>query len=401
MESFLFGWRGTWLTILVLFSLFPMLGLAQTQDQYEIQQIDSQAEKFAYEKKAARDGLRDLTVFAKDAEVWFSKFEAVNASIRKVQQSGGKYATFSSSQLESALQQLHSERSQNLNLKGGATVGGKFYASMAQLKAAYANNQERNELYRRYTSASESLAQLDRQRDAASSRLEEQEKNDLSSNKMKVRDLEEDIVVIKKLATDPNLVCLVGFDQVLAGAPPYVTRKMYGSLVKEKYLHELLSTPGKKFDKQELRQLLMAGLNLSDAVKQRIRTRVIPEREREIAELRREITEEENRSSDISGCWVIYLSDHDYPVLNITKGSYDGTPGYVARVTNAGVLDYIRPGHVLFVANRTNKSIFEGWEYSTDANGNATTVKLRLFLNKNGDRMDYRADDMLTMGRCN
>jgi len=384
-----------------LLMLAPMPTPAQTQAQFEIQQIDSKAERFAYEKKAARDGLRNLMVFAKDAEAWFGKFDSVNAKIRKAKQSKGKYSTFNPSQLNDALNQLHNERSRVLSLNGGANIGGKSYTSMAQLKAAYANTQARDELNKRYTSASENLTRLNRQRDAVSSRLEKQEKNDLSSNKLQLQDLEEDIIVIQDLANNPDLVCLVGFDQVVAGAPPYVTRKMYGSLVKEKYVRDLINTPGKKFNKQDLKQKLMTGLATSYSVKEQMRTREIPEKQRQAAELRRKIAEEEGRSSDISGCWVIFVSDHDHPVLNITKGSYDGIPGYVARVTNVGVIDHIRPNHVLFVVNRVNKSAFEGWEYATDARGNPTTVKLRLFLNKKGDRMNYRADDAFSMGRCN
>ena len=389
-----------YLIILASLIFIPFPSLAQTQEQYEIQQIDAQAESFAYEKKAARDGLRNLTIFATGAEAWFGKFDRVNANIRKAKQSSGEYATFNPSQLENALQQLNNERSQILNLNGGATVGGKFYTSMAQLKADYSNNQERNNLYQRYTNASESLAGLYRQRDAVSSRLEEQEKNDLSWNKVKVQDLEADVSVLKNLAADSNLVCMVGFDQVIDGAPPYMTKKMLGTFVRDKYLDDLISIPGKKFNKQELKDQILNLLAQSYGIKEKIRNRIIPLKQQEIAELRRKIAEEENRSSDISGCWVLFISDHDYPVVNITKGSFDGIPGYVARVTNVGVMDYIRPNHVLFVVNRVNKSIFEGWEYATDANGNPTTVRLRLFLNQKGDRMDYRADDMLSMGRC-
>ena len=390
----------TILIALVSLIFAPVPALAQTQVQYEIQQLDSNAETFTYEKKAARDGLRNLTTFAMEAEVWFGKFDRVNADIRKAQQGTGQYTTFSPSQLNDALNQLHNERSRVLSLNGGATIGGQFFTSMAQLKAAYANNQERNDLYQRYSNASTSLTQINRQRDVLSSRLEEQEKNELSLNKMKLRDLEEDLIVISALANDPNLVCLVGFDMVTDGAPPYMTRKMFGSLVKEKYLNELISTPGKKFNKEEIKQRLLGSLALSNTFKNQIRTIVIPEKQQEIEELRRKIAAEENRSTDISGCWVIFLPDNDNPVINITKGSYDGIPGYVARITNPGALEYLRSNHTLFVVNSVNRSVFEGWEYATDAKGNASTTRLRLLLNNQGDRMDYRADDMLTMGRC-
>lgn len=387
--------------IIVLIILATVPSLAQTQEQYEIQQIDSKAERFAYEKKAARDGLRKLTIFATDAEVWFNNFARVNANIRKAQQGSGEYATFNPSQLQDELRQLHNERSRILNLNGGTDLGGNFYTSMAQLKADYANNQERNDLYRRYTNASESLTELNIQRDAASSRLEEQEKNNLSWNKTRVRDLEEDIVVIEKLANDPNLVCIFVTGLENGGTPSYVTKSKFGNLFKDKYLRELQTTPGKKYNKQELKQQIEDALKYSNSIKNNIRTRIIPEKQREIAELRSKIAAEENRSSDISGCWVIFISDHDYPVVNITKGSYDGIPGYVARVTKVGVMDHVRPNHVLFVVNRVNKSVFEGWEYATDANGNSTTVKLRLLINNKGDRLDYQADDILTMARCN
>lgn len=164
------------------------------------------------------------------------------------------------------------------------------------------------------------------------------------------------------------------------------------------YIAELETTPGKKFNSKELERRILYLRDQSNQIKENMRTKIIPEMRRKIEELRSKVNEEASRSSDISGCWVIFVSDHDNPVVNITK---DWKGGYSAYITKVGVLDHIGQGHLAFSVLPVNKTVFDGLEYGTDVNGNGTTLKLRLVLSKDGNRMDYRSDDILTMGRCN
>ena len=395
-----------WLAILAFIVLTPMPSLAESnigvhnitgtmRVQTKIQKIDISVGKIARERSSVTAALRNLTKFAKGAEIWFGRLDKVNAQIRNAQKSKGEYRTFSPSQLNDVLQQLKSERAGILQLNGGATIVGRHYTSIDQLKSAYANiSREKDDFNKKWRSLSDALAILDKKRDAASSQLEQHERRDLSWNKINVRILEEEIKDIEDIVNDNKLWCMSGISADVFGET--VTRRQAMHMIKIEYLKELETTPGKKFNSKELAKRFIAQRDESDRIKGD-RRKILLAKQLELQEVHRRINAEESHSIDISGCWVIFLADKDNPVVNITKSSVFG---YVAHITRVGVLDHIGRGHLLFSVRPVNKIVFEGLEHGTDANGGETTSKLRLILSKDGGRMDYRSDDILTMGRC-
>ena len=185
----------------------------------------------------------------------------------------------------------------------------------------------------------------------------------------------------------------------VGGAPPYITRKMAMQAISNNYLYEIETTPGEKFSRKELARRIASVRDQSAQIKQVIREQIVPQKQQELAELQLKIakeTEAQNRNYDISGCWVVFLSQKGNPVINI---SHQGD-GYNAVITSSGVLADLRPGHLLFTVKPVSNATFEGFEYSTDSNGNPTTTPLQLLLGKSGYRMHYRSDDVLSLGRC-
>jgi len=389
----------------ITISLFflPIAVLAQyntKQIQENIAQIDIAAGEIAFEKQSVRNSLRQLEFAAKDMEGWFDQLSQIDTEIQKAQQYKGKYATFGQASQQAALQQLTNDRQWILNLNGGVTINGYHYTSMNQLHSAYTQiPQQIKQLNEHYRDLSNNLAQMDNNRNIASSQLETFQRKDLDWHKVKAGELQEDLNTLGNLVNDPNLWCLAGFDVVVGGAPPYITRKMAIKLISNRYSLELETTPGKKFNQQELAQRIITLRDQSSQFKKIIREQIIPQKQQELAGLQRKISAEiaeQDRSNDISGCWVIFLSQKNNPVINISRQGN----GYSAVITNSGVLADLRPGHQLFSVTPVNRTTFEGFEYSTDAYGNATSTPLQLILGASGYRMDYRSDDILSLGRC-
>jgi hypothetical protein len=384
-----------WLVILVLFILTPIPCLAENiTAQATIQKIDIAAQKIARKKSSVNSALRNLKLFAKGSEAWFGRLDKVNAQIRKAQKSKGEYVSFNRSQLDDALQQLKNERAGILKLNGGVTIGGQRYTSMDKLKSAYGRiSQEETQRHKEHKALRDALEKLDKRRDAASSQLEKHERHDLDWNKTLIKGLKDDIRDLQELVNDNKMWCVASLD--FMGKP--MTRRQVMHLAQLNYIAEIEATPGKKFNSKELERRILYPRDQSNQIKKNMRTKIIPEMRRKIEELRSKVKEEASRSSDISGCWIIFVSDHDNPMVNITK---DWKGGYSAYISKVGVLDHIGQGHLIFSVLPVNKTVFEGIEYGTDANGKGTTLKLRLVLSKDGNRMDYRSDDILTMGRC-
>ena len=246
------------------------------QIQENIAQIDIAASKIAFQKQSVRNSLRQLEVAANNMESWFDQLSQINAEMQKVQQYKGKYATLDQANQQAALQQLANDRQRILDLNGGVTIDGYNYTSVDQLKSAYARiPQEIKTANERYKKLSIELAKLDKNRNIASSQLESHQKADLEWHKLKARDIQEDLDTLDSLVNDPNLWCLAGFDVVVGGAPPYITRKMAIKLISNKYSLELETTPGKKFNQKELAQRIINLRDQSSQFKQIIREQII------------------------------------------------------------------------------------------------------------------------------
>jgi len=378
------------LIILIWFFCVTIPGFAD--DQREIQLIDIRAERITLEKKSIRDALRNEILSDKKAEEWFDRFKFVNAQIRRAINKQGGYATFSKKEINKELQSLKQERANVLTLNGGVTIGGKHYSSMSQLQESY-NIEEKQRLNERYQKLDMKLAVLDKERDELSKDVERQLKSDtlLLDNK------KEEVRFLQELVDDDSLFFVKSY---YGGTPLYVTKKMIKDQIKQRYIEEVYQ--GKKFNARELESIYKQSykqyLEASNRIKEHIKEKVIPGKQKEIADLQRKVADKPTHITDISGCWMIFKPGFKNIIVNIIRYNNDV---YDAFITDPGDLKDLGHKHHLFRVEPKNNTVFVGKEYSTDARGNHTTTLLRLFINKRGDRMNYRSDDSLSMGRCN
>jgi hypothetical protein len=390
--------QALWFIVFITVSVFihPALTYAvQTRQEYEIQQIDITADQIAFKRNSIRKEIRQQTLFAQKAEIWFSKLNQINAQIRKAKANKNEFASFNSNQISNTLHRLQNERTNILKLGGGINLNGHTFNSMQQLKNAYNNPTYKNQLEKEYRDLSQQLNQLEDKRNELSQNLTAKQQQDLNWNKTQLHILKEDLRDLTFIANNPTIWCIKGF-WLNVDYPPYVTRKMAMEKITNLYLQEINTPPKKPFNRQELADRIKAVQNESNKTKEYIRNTVIPEKQQKLAALEQLIQEAETPGVDISGCWVIYISDHNYPVVNIRKNSN----GYSGFITNVGILDYVRKGERLFAVQQINKTVFEGLEYSYDVRGKKTTTRLQLIADKNGNRIHYRGDDVLEMGRC-
>lgn len=382
--------------ILALLTLTPMPSMAEiisqnTRAQATIQGIDIRAGEIAIELGAIRYKLRNLRTAGRDAEVWFSRLNGINAKIRDLEKEMGGIEFFDPIGSQD-LRQLENERTEILKLNGGVTFNGQNYTSMDQLKNAYTNlNKEYTYLEENYEEYENEMETLGLKRKIASYELEkkEQEKIDLNWDKALLEILDGEMRDLEVIVNDNKMWASRSDDSKLNAWPS----KRAVRWIRSQYIEEVKATPGKEFNKEELKQRFIKQRDESNRIKKEAYFELLGK----IQALQLKINAEADNITDISGCWMIYLYDHDHPQVSISRNLTDG---YSAYVTVVGVLDHIRQGHMLFEVTPVNKTEFHGFEYSTDFNGNPTSSKLRLIVNGQGDRMDYRSDDALTLARC-
>jgi len=150
-------------------------------------------------------------------------------------------------------------------------------------------------------------------------------------------------------------------------------------------------------DQQELNTRIRKVQEQSDELKKAVKGGLIPQLEREIADLQVKMGQLERIQQDIAGCWTILLGARDFPTLNVVHndgGDFEGV------IIDRGRLAHIRPGHRLFSVARINATTYDGTEHTFSQDGQPTRIPLRLVVSSDFVSMSYRSDQVLSLRRC-
>ncbi len=390
----------TALFLILVFSLLsPAPVIAQTSQQVaRIYAIDSEAENIARQRQNTRGEIESLNRFSIEADVWVSRQNRLKTEIRKTENKlqSGDYNTFDSTQLKQKLRSLKQELSNVEALNGGAIIGGRQYFSLSTLNNALAENGKQvKELNIEYLNFSQQLNQLDQQRDKLSAGLENYARVRLPGNRNRLRMLQEDLDNFQGIINNPNIWCLPAFSTDMA--PPFISRRFVINLLTVRLVEMIATTPGAKFNPGVFASELKKLRDQSNDIKKHMRNNLIPQVEKDIRATLQEIALA--ATVDITGCWVIFIGNAPYPRVEVRM---DDSGEYRGIISNVGQLDFFSQGQTLFTVARSSQSsnIFTGYEHSFDTSGNRTRTRLRLTTSADSDLMNYRADDVLTLRRC-
>ncbi len=387
--------------ILVLAILLPAAhARAQNRDtQDRIDAIESRSDQAAEKRRLVREELNKADRLAWIVTGWFQKKGQVEAEIQRLetQKKTGAFNIYDTRQLDDQLQSLRNKLDGIMRLEGGLVIDGDPFNSFFMLQEALKQkNSEAMRLNDEYVRLTQELRALDQERDALLPRARDQEKTGLRFDQFKLGYLQEDLQMLQELVGN-NELWILQSSIALGAMVPHMSRERALTLLTNEYILSVQSTPGKKADHRELAEVIKQYQAQSEAIKRQVREHIIPEKMREIEELRQQIKLREGGAGEIRGCWVVMVGSGNYPVIEIAANAQGD---FEAIITRVGQLDFFKRGNRLFSVSRINDDTYDGTEYSFTADGRPVKIPLRLVISRDGKSIHYRADSIVTLRRC-
>lgn len=395
----------------------PVLGLTTDKDDEalileDIRMIDIRADKVNTQRKSLRQEMDKAVIFSKEAHRWFDKARRIEIQIRKVQAAPGN--TYQRQDKQEILNRLNTQKNKIHRLNGGVTIAGKQYSSMQQLDKAN-QKQARNavNLGRRYREIVKELDAFDKERDEKTRQLRRQAGRDIDWTKKELANLENERNHMQQMLNDPGIWFTPAFSKQevdnnyleyyqtlglsIKGMAPYISREAAMNYITQLYLKEC-AAEGIEFNPKDLAAMVKEARDNSNGMKNYVKTQLMPEADRKIAEYRNRIKLfEEN--IDPSGCWLLILpGSKDLPqvlVIDQGNGRYEG---YIQHV---GTLKHFHKNQFLFRAQRQSRTTIGGHERTFNSAGEIITIPIRVTIHEDRRTMTYRSDETVTMRRCN
>lgn len=387
--------------LIVLTVLIPgTAAQAQSNEaQDRIDAIEARSNEAAEQRRQVREELNKADRLAWIVTGWFQKKGQVEAEIQRLetQKKTGAFNIYDTRQLDDQLQSLRNKLDGIMRLEGGLVIDGDPFNSFFMLQEALKQkNSEAIRLNDEYVRLTQELRALDQERDALLPRAREQAKERLYFDQFKLGYLQEDLEMLQTLVSNNDLWILQS--SIAMGAMvPHMSRERAITFLTNEFILSVQTTPGKKADHRELAEVIKQYQAQSEAIKRQVREHIIPEKMREIEELRQRIKMREGGAGDIRGCWVVMVGSGNYPVIEIAANAQGD---FEAIITRVGQLDFFKRGNRLFSVSRVNDDTYDGTEYSFTADGRPTRIPLRLVISRDGKSIHYRADSILTLRRC-
>ncbi len=389
-------------------SVFSLLALlvpcsAETDSlQEQVRALNGRIDQIVERRKEISDKIANTWKFGSEHAQKFNYLNQFDYEIDSIlnKQESGKSGLRDSDSQSVKLKELQKKRELLLNTP--VVINGKEYQSFSQLLDAIVKaNTDHILLRENYNTLTRQLDDLGRERDMliAQARGQVQQNLQLENYNRAVEQLREELDIIQTLVDNKEIWLIDDLSVVAMTSSsffPNFPRQEAIDAITCKYLADLHTTPGKKFNQQELAEKIKQAQSGSKKIKEIIRHRIIPEKTLKINELQARINSL-RPEMEIEGNWVIIIGTENFPIINISNR---GAEGYEAVITKVGQLDHFKPGGVLFVVNRTEANIYVGTEYSFTESGEKTALPLRLEVNPGGKSLRYRSDELLTLQRC-
>lgn len=382
--------------------------LKDYENRKKLARINADLEKWTTRLKALEQEMEDVSVFSQHARQWFLRMRRVEAKIKAAK--SNDLATFDRSQQKSSLDKLYNERDRIMNMEGGASISGKSYSSLSQLRKDFITlGMHGKDLRAEYKKVGSRINALRDKRENLWDHIVDVTEADARELGKEIRSMRETLDFILTMLADPNVWVIEKINTNGAEGIPFIHEDdalwnkvtWYGEHVASEITDwEALGKVGPKprFEAERLAAYLKHSRDQSNQAKSYIHENIVPNLKREIAArvARLEKMERELAAEELAGCWFLIMKSNKRPTIDVRKKD-DVYYGSIAD--NTGLRHFER-GHLLFTVSRENHRTFTGMENTFRKDGAAFSQPVRIDVDKGGSGLTYRSTSNYRMHRC-